>query len=287
MSKNTGIPYEVLTRDIFNQIVNKDSINNIAIQHNVEIQGKDTKHQIDVYWEFEKGGITYRAIIQSKDWNSNVKKEQVLTFKAILDDLPYGTIGIMVSQKGFQIGAKEFAQKNNILLYTLRKPDIKDYSTDLKHYNIKMGIKRPYVNNCTIVLDKDWLNVNEINQDDAKITVASQKPLKVYEINNKEYNYLTTLDAYITQISFETGYDIKFIEKHFDNLFILKQDTDVSIYLKVSKITGQFGMLKQEEFIEIKNNKIIEYFLKDILQNKITTFTSAKRIIEDEEWGEQ
>ena len=94
MSKNTGKPYEKLTQKIFSQIVNQNSVQNINVQHDVTLLGKTTSHQIDVYWEFEVGGLQYQTVIQAKDWKNKVKKEQMLAFKGILDDLPSGTKGV-------------------------------------------------------------------------------------------------------------------------------------------------------------------------------------------------
>jgi hypothetical protein len=47
----------------------QDGVTNIDVQHDVELQGKSALHQIDVYWEFEQGGIRYRTIVQCKDWD--------------------------------------------------------------------------------------------------------------------------------------------------------------------------------------------------------------------------
>ena len=51
MSKNTGIPYEVMTQQIFQSLHDQDKVKNINAQHNIELQGKTLKHQIDVYWK--------------------------------------------------------------------------------------------------------------------------------------------------------------------------------------------------------------------------------------------
>lgn len=57
MTKKTGIPYETFTQHIFNSILNQNAVKTIEVQHDVILQGKTIAHQIDVYWEFEIGGI--------------------------------------------------------------------------------------------------------------------------------------------------------------------------------------------------------------------------------------
>lgn len=63
MSKNTGHPYEKLTQQIFLDILNRDDVTNIEVKHDVTITRITTNHQIDVYWEFERGGIKYTTVV--------------------------------------------------------------------------------------------------------------------------------------------------------------------------------------------------------------------------------
>ena len=120
--KNTGLEYEVIVQSIFQEIHNQEAVKNISVQRDVSLFGKSSvSHQIDVFWEFEHAGIRYQTVVQAKDWTSSVKKEQVLTFKAVLDDLPKQPRGIIVTSKGFQSGAKTFADSHGIELFQLKE----------------------------------------------------------------------------------------------------------------------------------------------------------------------
>ena len=44
--------YELLVREIYQQMLDQDQALNVAVQHNFQKQGNATSHQIDVYWEF-------------------------------------------------------------------------------------------------------------------------------------------------------------------------------------------------------------------------------------------
>ena len=163
MSKNTGKPYEKLTQKIFSQIVNQNSVQNINVQHDITLPGKTTSHQIDVYWEFEVGGLQYQTVIQAKDWKNKVKKEQMLAFKAILDDLPSGTKGVFVSKSGFQSGAIEVAQAHGIKIFELRKPTDSDWIGKMTELDVEIHLQKPYANNLALELDKQWVSDNSIN----------------------------------------------------------------------------------------------------------------------------
>jgi hypothetical protein len=84
-------------------------------------QGLKTKHQIDVYWEFKLAGITHRVIVQAKNWARRINKAAVLTFEAVLRDLPGQPRGIMVTAQGRQKGALEVAKSCGILIYEFKE----------------------------------------------------------------------------------------------------------------------------------------------------------------------
>src|ERR1700687_4261693 len=117
--KNTGIPYEHLVQGIFQAIHDQEEVSTIAVEQNTILQGKISTHQIDVYWKFEKGGITYEAIVQAKDWQSKVKQGDLFQFNCVLCDLPGQPRGIFVTRTGYQQGAKDFAAAQGIILYEL------------------------------------------------------------------------------------------------------------------------------------------------------------------------
>lgn len=116
---NTGISYEEITQVIFQEILNQEAIKGIQVEHNVTLAGKTTKHQIDVFWEFEFGGIQYQTVVQAKDWNKAVDQGELLKLHGVLVDLPGQPRGIFVTRTGYQRGAEEFARANGILLYEL------------------------------------------------------------------------------------------------------------------------------------------------------------------------
>jgi len=92
--------YELLVQEIFHALLKQKEVQNIDVKHNVTLQGKTTTHQVDVYWEFEKGGITYRTVVQAKDWATPVVQGELLKFKSVLDDLPQQPRGVFVTRTG-------------------------------------------------------------------------------------------------------------------------------------------------------------------------------------------
>ena len=116
---NAGTPYEQITQAIFQEILDQDSVRTIKVDHDITLQGKILRHQIDVYWEFEVGGVKYRTIVQAKDWNKPVDQGELLKLWGVLDDLPGQCRAIVVTRTGYQDGAKRYAHAKDILLFEL------------------------------------------------------------------------------------------------------------------------------------------------------------------------
>jgi Restriction endonuclease len=112
--------YELLVREIYQQLLAQDEVPNIVVEHDALKQGIATKHQIDVYWEFRLGGLIHRVAVQAKQWARPVDKGELLKFKGVLADLP-GTLGVMVTAQGYQVGALDVAATYGIKIYELKE----------------------------------------------------------------------------------------------------------------------------------------------------------------------
>jgi Restriction endonuclease len=92
---------------------------NISVSRDMIIQGRDgLKHQIDVYYEFELVGLRHRIAIECKNTGRPIEKDEILAFSAKIRDCP-GVRGCFVAVNGYQSGAKQFAERNDITAITL------------------------------------------------------------------------------------------------------------------------------------------------------------------------
>jgi hypothetical protein len=156
MAKNTGVQYEHLVRNIFDRIVNQHSATTIRVQRDIVLRGKTTTHQIDVYWEFEVGGIKYSTVVQAKDWTQPVNQAELIKFKGVLDDIPGQPKGVFVTKTGFQSGARELADKSGILIYELRKASEDDLKHRIKTLVIRLVGCVPHSTGFNLVVDDEW-----------------------------------------------------------------------------------------------------------------------------------
>ncbi len=119
---NPNTEFERFTQRIYQKLVNNDVLKPTTVQHNVKLKGKSgCEHQVDVYWEYEIAGNMHRVAIECKNYDSQVPIGKVRDFFGVLQDLN-NVRGIMVSSKGYQEGAKKFADFYGISLKELRRP---------------------------------------------------------------------------------------------------------------------------------------------------------------------
>lgn len=88
-----------------------------SVEVEARIKGARATHAIDVYVSFLHLGIDCKWIIECKLWNKKVPKEKVLTLQKVVEDLGADR-GIIISENGFQKGAKNAIQNSNITLVT-------------------------------------------------------------------------------------------------------------------------------------------------------------------------
>ncbi|HEY4760580.1 MAG TPA: restriction endonuclease [Thermoguttaceae bacterium] len=79
------------------------------------VPGVRATHKVDVFVSFVRNGVVCRWVVECKLWNSRVRKEKVLTLKAIVEDVGADR-GILFSESGFQSGALDAARKSNVTL---------------------------------------------------------------------------------------------------------------------------------------------------------------------------
>ena len=128
-AQQKGDDYERLVQQIYDGILSQEEVTNVRVQRKAKLIGKGgNTHEIDVYWEFEQAGITYRACVQAKNYASRISQEKLLAFHSVLEDIPGQPRGIFVTRTGYQKGALRYAQTHGIAVYKLG--GVPDYEGD-------------------------------------------------------------------------------------------------------------------------------------------------------------
>ena len=142
---NIHTEYELFAKEIYGTLLKNEGVT-VEVKHNLQIQGKANKHQIDVYWEYQVAGVIHKVAIECKNYNSKVSIAKVRDFFGVLSDI--GNInGIMVSKIGYQKGAKKFAEHYGINLKELRELTDIDWKGRIKTIQVGLNIITTNVKN--------------------------------------------------------------------------------------------------------------------------------------------
>lgn len=102
-------------QDVYQQLLDIQDTKTM-VARDVQISGREgSSYQIDVYYEFEMAGIRHRIAVECKNRSRPLERDSVLAFHAKIHECSLSH-GVIVSSGGFQKGAREFAEKNNITL---------------------------------------------------------------------------------------------------------------------------------------------------------------------------
>ena len=161
-AKMSDKDYEILTKNIHQALLKADGHDTIEIQHDVKIEGRSKqKHQIDVYWKFSIGGVTYQTAIECKRYKSSISVGRVRDFFGALEDI--GNInGVMVTTHGYESGAEAYAASKGIRLLIIRSPTDADLSGLLRTIIIQSIAAFKNVVGRDIRLTDEWIAANSV-----------------------------------------------------------------------------------------------------------------------------
>jgi len=256
-----------LVQQIYDQIRVEGERNTttIELRRDHDLDGRDKKHRVDIYWKFRVGENTYSVIVEVKGSESTVDLDQLFQLKNVLNDLPEQTWGVFVTREGYQEDALEYAKRNRILLYELHMPDERDRTGRINTFNITINIYQPHFTNIKFEQDVEW-NLNELAQlkiprDEArKIKVEGSDELKFYDENGKEFtNALTFFNSLVPK-----GFDVLLPTKityPFDKPTFVKT-TDPRVRMKIKSV--EVTIYKTHVEIQLKGENFVEFVIKNI-----------------------
>ena len=133
--------YQQAVRKMYEAIAGVDTVKTCKAQYNAMIEGKTSTHEVETYWEFTDGDITYKAVIQAKEQASLA---ELFIFLRMLRDIPGQVIGVVVTQPVYQKDIKDMAASAGILLCELTQP-------------ITTEVWEPVVGNVQVNVDRLWV----------------------------------------------------------------------------------------------------------------------------------
>lgn len=272
MSKNTGRPYEKLTQRIFSEVLNRNEVQNIEVKHNITLPGLTTDHQIDIYWEFERGGIKYVTIVQAKDRTTRaVDQGELLKFKAVLDDIPNQPRGVFVTRTGYQEGALAFAASHGIPLYVLREP----IGTDYPNINVNLCMYSPHAADIKLVPDEQWTieaaNKRRLSEVLRVKIAAEQHEVAIYTESGIQLGTMKDIIDDLFPKGMQELPPTKMVHQ-FEQPTFIKTGVDSFPDLKINAVEATVSVNKIEAKWAFDINELVGVILEDIISGVVQTF---------------
>lgn len=269
---NPNTEYEKFAQEIYQGLLNEESIKAIQVQHNVKLRGKSGQlHQVDVYWEYELAGVNHKVAIECKNYNKPVSVGKVRDFYGVLSDLN-NVNGIMVTKVGYQKGAKEFAAHYGINLKELRLPNKEESIIGRLELNLNISITRRL-----FLLDDEWGKSN-INlegyrkylmffSEDNDWTTTNYFPLetlsdaKICDKNGIPIMSFDELEDKLPSENTEPEYIFNFEDAYVDTRNMGR--------VKIKKVKYVFIQEREKKVFDIDARYFIKAILKDVLNGEI------------------
>ena len=184
--KNDGKDYEQFVALLQQALLDAESITeqkNIKVELNKKILDScGVEREFDLYWEYELAGITYKTVIECKDYNSRIPLEKIDALIGKTRDIP-DLKAVFATKKGYQSGAKAKAEHNRIDLLVVREQNDSDWqdidgTPFIKTIHINMVLRMPAsITGFEPLLDADWAQEN--------IEADLSQPISMSGLNNE------------------------------------------------------------------------------------------------------
>lgn len=272
ISMSPGSEYEVFVQQLHQALLDAEMLGNqknISVERNKKIKDNcGITREFDIYWEYELAGITYKTVIECKDYASPVSVEKIDALIGKVRDIP-DLKAIFATANGYQSGAEKKAEANRIDLLIVREQRAEDWISEdgtpyLKEIHIKMHMISPVlIKNFSPSISRKWVEEKTgINPDSLGSISGLTNEIVIDDVANKERYSLHDLQNRLsTQEQEELG---EFeTTKNFEDAYLvcregrLKLESYRIIYIRRAPLTTEVVIDFSKELLGV-----IEYLGK-------------------------
>lgn len=228
---NTGKEYELFVQKIQQALINAEECvryKNITVERDKKIVDNcGISRQFDIYWEYELGGMTYKTVIECKDYQSKISIEKIDALIGKTRDIP-DLKPVFATKVGYQSGARQKANQNRIELLIIREQNDSDWCDAegnplIKKICLETTLSPPAeIQDFTSLLDAAWIEDNtNLTQDQVTGSCSAlNNSIVIDDLTHGERYSLWDLQYRLSD-SFTGEYDTEIEEEvSFENAFI-------------------------------------------------------------------
>ncbi|MEZ8717869.1 restriction endonuclease [Vibrio splendidus] len=282
---NNGRYYESFVASLQKALFDSEQwaeLKNICIEQNKKIIDKSgIEREFDLYWEYDLGGISYKTVIECKDYASTISIEKIDALVGKVHDLP-DLKAIFATKTGYQSGAKIKAEKHDIELLIVRESNDSDWMSEDGSPYIKeihadiIAVFPARITSFDPKLDSDWIKKNT-DLEEGYTTLALRNDLTyIDDVSRNDYYSIKILEERLGK-----GTDDDFGERdlllEFDEAYLILDKRR----LKVNSIELTYWMSKpMHNHMVIDASKELEGVI-EYLSKRSKTAIFKDRVIKD------
>lgn len=279
---NDGKAYEYFVQNLYQALLDSEDITkqkNTKIEKNKKIiDNCGIEREFDLYWEYEIAGITYKTIIECKDYKSRVSVEKIDALIGKVRDIP-DLRPVFATKTGYQSGAEAKAKSNKIDLLIIREQTDEDWQDSdgnsfIKEIYINLLVQSPAViTKFSPNIDGNWvkentdidiskpLNLNKMNNSIFIHDIAKDEQYSLHELEqrlgNGTYGYLTYSNSFDNAFLVSDGLRLKLNSYHVEYMY--SPPTSMPIHIDYTKeLIGVIEYLHKKQKTAIFSDKIIK-----------------------------
>ena len=159
-----GKDYEIFVQRLQQALLDSERLTtqkNIKIERHKKITDNcGINREFDLYWEYELAGVTYKTIIECKDYAAPVSVEKIDALIGKIHDIP-DLKPVFATKTGYQRGAEKKAKSNKIDLLIVREQRNDDWEDRIREVNFQIRVMGPArITGFKPLLDGKWIKEN-------------------------------------------------------------------------------------------------------------------------------
>ena len=281
-----GTEYELMLQKIYASMLEQDEVDAV-VERKKKLKTIDGGTvEAEIYWEFKRADVTLKIVAQAKDERHNIKQNELFAFHKILENIPGQPRGLFITRTGFQKGARDYANRHEIGIYTLRVPS--DYTEDeLKQFAIPQGEFRIAVFRHFFGFspDTDWTSTHRIEitqqQLNEQILTDYEDPMKIMkkmvflDENGRTISTLQNIESMLFQPLFDLppGKSREIRTHEFNKPTFVKTKNPKFPVVKINAVIIVRDTNVRDPF-KMEANKLVKAILADLTTGNVRLFNN-------------
>lgn len=261
-----GREYEEFVQQLHQALLDAEMVGNqrnISVERNKKIRDNcGINREFDLYWEYELAGITYKTVIECKDYSSSISVEKIDALIGKIRDIP-DLKAVFATTNGYQSGAEKKAKSNRIDLLIVREQRNEDWVSEdgtpyIKEIHLRAHAIMPvFIKEFSPVISRKWVEENtDIDPNSLDHFSGLNNEIFIEDVANKDRYSLHELQSRLSSTGREEYGEFEITERFEDAYLVhgerkLKLEAYRIVYVRQAPLITETAIDFSKELVGI------------------------------------